>query len=141
MANQYKKLSDGTWGAFIDCGFGRNARPHPQVGDTVKLTTKSGETHQRVIAKIVTTYKSGVTVAFAADAAIAAQAQARYDAAKAARQTAEVNQTAAARPSTTPAATETRVGMRPDWRDDGTMAHIEPYYGMLGVADGIRAYR
>lgn len=90
MANTYTKITnaDGSveWGAFIDCGYGRSAVPHPKVGDVVAVVTKAREVHQRTIRAIVKTYASGVKVVFVADEAIAAKAAERY-AAKAAEKT------------------------------------------------------
>jgi hypothetical protein len=90
MINTYKKLANGTYGAWIDCGYGRTAIDRPEVGATVAIRTKSGEVHQRVIAKVLTSYKSGMVVALEADATVAAQAQARLSAAIAARKSADL---------------------------------------------------
>ena len=66
------------WGAFVDCGYGKTAKPHPEPGDVVEVTTKAGEVHQRTIRRIVKVYASGVKVVFVEDKAIAAKAQERY---------------------------------------------------------------
>jgi hypothetical protein len=77
--NTYKKLNSGSYGAWIDTGYGRTAVAKPKAGDTVTVTTKSGEQHNRIVKKIVQDFKSGCIVSLQDDAAIASQAQARYN--------------------------------------------------------------
>ena len=76
----YKKMQDGTWGAYIDCGYGKNALPKPVKGSVVKITTKSGEVHERIVRCIATDYASGCKVRLTADEAIAKKATERYNA-------------------------------------------------------------
>lgn len=87
IANTYKRLSDGTFGAYVDCGYRHTAIERPQVGDTITVSTSKGEHHEREIAAVVTEYKSGMVVRLVADEQIAATAAARY-AAKVAERTA-----------------------------------------------------
>ena len=76
--NTYKKLNDGSYGAWIDTGYGRNSTAKPAAGDTVQIRTKSSETHTRVVKGIVKNYASGCVVSLVADEAIAAKAAASY---------------------------------------------------------------
>jgi hypothetical protein len=82
MKNTYQKLSDGSWGAWIDCGYGRSAIAKPVVGDTVSIRTKAGEVHTRQISGIVKNCASGVVVSLTQDEQVAAKAKARYEAKK-----------------------------------------------------------
>lgn len=91
MGNQYRKLADGSYGAWIECGYGASAAKKPAAGETVIISTKAGEKHTRVVAGIIKDYASGVVVALVADAQIAAQANARYSAAKPAKKPGAIN--------------------------------------------------
>lgn len=93
----YTKISydNGTseWGAFVDTGYGKSKVAAPVVGDTITVTTKAGERHERIIRCIVRVYASGIKIAFVADAAVAAKARERYAAVKTASQPAPLSQT------------------------------------------------
>jgi hypothetical protein len=60
--NTYKKLSDGTWGAWIDTGYGESKVDSPCRGEVVQIGTKAGGTHERVVASVVKEYASGCSV-------------------------------------------------------------------------------
>lgn len=74
MIATYKKLTDGTWGAYIELGFGSKADPTPQVGDEIVVRTKAGEKQARQVARIVKAWRGAAIVALAADKAPAAEA-------------------------------------------------------------------
>lgn len=76
--NTYKRLDDGTWGAYINTGFGKTKRATPEIGSTVDIMTRAGEIHKRIVAGYIKHYASGVVVALADDAAVAAKAEERY---------------------------------------------------------------
>lgn len=76
--NTYKKLDDGTYGAWIACGHGENTSPKPTAGSKVKITTKSGDIHDRVVKSIKKEYISGVIVTLEHDVDIARRAKANY---------------------------------------------------------------
>jgi len=78
MKNTYKKLGND-WGAWIDTGYGRNAIDKPKAGDTVKIITKGGETHNRIVKGIVDDYASGCVVSLVPNNEIAQKAQERYN--------------------------------------------------------------
>lgn len=78
MTNTYKRLDNGTWGAWIETHDGKRAIAAPEVGDEVTIKTKGGEKHNRIVAAIIKTYKYGVVVALMDDDQIAAKAEARY---------------------------------------------------------------
>ncbi|NIQ00978.1 MAG: hypothetical protein GWM98_11615 [Nitrospinaceae bacterium] len=80
----YKKFQNA-WGAWIDTGYGPTAIAKPTPGDAVKIKTKRGETHDRIVSAVVKDYPSGCIVSLVPDADVAAKAQARYTAAKASR--------------------------------------------------------
>lgn len=99
------------WGAWISTGYGRNAIAKPVAGDTVQITTKSGEVHTRTIARIVTDYKSGVLASLVPDEQVTANANARY-AAKRAESNPHpsiITEQAAPALTSTPAKTDTNV--------------------------------
>lgn len=75
--NNYTKLADGTWGAFVGTGYKETAF-EIHVGDTVKIETKGGEVHTRKISGIVKTYASGKIVTLEPDQEIARKANERY---------------------------------------------------------------
>jgi len=77
---KYQKMQDGTWGAYIDCGYGKNAIAKPKAGDVVKVTTKAGEVHDRIVKCVAVDYASGCKVRLVADAQVAQTANARYQA-------------------------------------------------------------
>ena len=57
----YKKLADGTWGAWIAVEYtGKMA--NIEVGTKVEITTRNGETHTRIVWKMLEAYKSGAVV-------------------------------------------------------------------------------
>ena len=69
---------DTEYGAFVS-GVGKYPKIiKAKAGDTVTVTTKNGETHERVIRRIVKDYASGVKVVFVKDDAIATKATQRY---------------------------------------------------------------
>ncbi|CAA0317162.1 hypothetical protein [Klebsiella oxytoca] len=80
-ASSYSKITHANgateWGAFVDCGYGASAKPHPKPGDTITVVTQSREVHQRVVHRVVKTYASGVKVTLVPDQAVAAAAEAR----------------------------------------------------------------
>lgn len=80
MSNTYKKIN-GSWGAWIDTGYGSTAIDKPQVGDTIEITTKAGEIHIRIVKKIIDDYKSGCTVTLEPNEEIAKKAEEHYQAA------------------------------------------------------------
>lgn len=80
--NTYKRLDDGTWGAYINTGFGKTKRATPGIGATVDILTRAGETHKRIVAGYIKTYASGVVVSLVADVEVAAKAAEKYAAKK-----------------------------------------------------------
>lgn len=77
--NNYTRLDDGSFGAFVHTGYGRTKRSEPAIGDTVNVVTKAGETHKRIVSGYVKRYASGVIVTLAPDAEVAAKATKRYE--------------------------------------------------------------
>ena len=82
FAATYTKIQytdgDTEYGAFVS-GVGKYPKIiKAKAGDTVTVTTKNGETHERVIRRIVKDYASGVKVVFVKDDAIATKATQRY---------------------------------------------------------------
>jgi len=80
--NTYKRLDDGSYGAWIQLDYNKGQLLSVPAGTTVKIKTRNGETHERVVASVVKSYKSGCIVSLVADAVVAAKAAARYQAAK-----------------------------------------------------------
>ena len=72
------------FGAFVSNGGKYPKIIKVKVGDTVTVTTKSGETHERIVRRIIKDYASGTKVVFVKNEEIAAQAAQRYTAAVAA---------------------------------------------------------
>jgi len=76
--NTYKRLDDGTWGAYVNTGFGKTKRATPEIGATVDIMTRSGEIHKRIVAGYIKTYASGIVVSLVYDAEVAAKATEKY---------------------------------------------------------------
>ena len=53
----YKKLDDGSWGAWIPAHFGDVV-----VGETIHVMKRSGQKNAHAVQAIITTYKSGTVV-------------------------------------------------------------------------------
>lgn len=53
----YKKLDDGSWGAWVPAHFGDCV-----VGETIYVTKRSGQKNAHAVQAIVATYKSGTVV-------------------------------------------------------------------------------
>lgn len=79
MKNTYKKLADGTYGAWIEMKYNGQMK-NIEAGAEVEVVTKAGETHTRIVAKTIESYKSGCIVRLQADENIAILATARYTA-------------------------------------------------------------
>ena len=81
LQGNYKKLNN-SWGAFIDGKYNSRTKSvsRPVVGDKVTITTRNGERQVRIVKALITEYASGTIVDLFADAEVAAQAQARYNA-------------------------------------------------------------
>ena len=62
LKNNYKQLADGTFGAYVNCGFGPTAIKRPGVGDAITVTTAKGQRQTRIIDNIETEFASGMVV-------------------------------------------------------------------------------